>query len=296
MSSILVHGGAGDLHPGDDPVPAVEGCRRAARAGHAVLVAGGSALDAVIAAVTMLEDDPTFNAGLGSVLTVDGDVEMDASVMTGDLRAGAVALVRDLKNPIQLARMVMQLTPHVLLAGPGAQAFAAEQGVPLLPAGSLVTERQRSRWQQKLTSRGHGTVGAVACDDRGHVAAATSTGGMMMKRSGRIGDSPLIGCGTYADDLAGACSCTGVGEAIIKVTLARFAVDRLRAGSSPQSVAVEALAQLQRAQGDGGLIVVDRHGQLGFAFNSQKMSRAWVDATGAEGAGFGAEVAGKAVT
>lgn len=282
--AIIVHGGAGDLDPDEDSAPQVAGCVAAARAGHAVLKANGSALDAVIAAVRVLEDDPAFNAGYGSVLNRDGDIEMDASLMTGDLRAGAVASVHDIQSPIVLARMVMEKTRHVLLAGAGAMAFAKEQGVPQLPKGALHTERARKKWERKKVSQG--TVGAVACDALGHVAAATSTGGMTFKMPGRVGDSPLIGCGTYADDALGACSCTGVGEAIIKVTLARAACDRLGQGLAPMAAAQGACAQLARAQGDGGLILVDPQGGLGFAFTSQRMARAWVDASGSEGSGF----------
>lgn len=286
MTSVIVHGGAGDFAADDDAEAAREGCLRAARAGHRVLAAGGSALDAVEAAVVCLEDDPIFNAGLGSALTIRGEVETDASVMRGeDGGAGAVGCLTDVKNPIRLARLVMEKTHHVLLVAAGARAFAVEQGVSLLAPGALVTERAKHRWQKKL-AKGHGTVGAVARDDRGHVAAATSTGGTALKRAGRVGDTPLIGCGTYADDLLGACSCTGLGEAIIKATLARHAVDLCGTGRAPAEIAAEAVAQLKRFGGDGGLILVDAKGRVGFAFNSARMARAWVDAAGVEGSGF----------
>jgi beta-aspartyl-peptidase (threonine type) len=263
---------------------------RAARLGHQLLARGGSALDAVVAAVSALEDDPTFNAGLGSSLNLRGEVEADASVMRGeDGGAGAVACLEDVKNPVQLARLVMERTPHVLFVARGAREFAIEQGVTLLAAGALVTEGSRRKWQRLLEQRtpeGHGTVGAVARDAGGHVAAATSTGGMMLKRPGRVGDTPLIGCGTYADDAQGACSCTGLGEAIIKATLARRAVELLGT-RDPNHVATEIVEELKRFGGDGGLILVDAQGRVGFAFNSPRMARAWVDADGREGSGFG---------
>jgi L-asparaginase / beta-aspartyl-peptidase len=290
MTSIIVHGGAGDFGVGDDPAPCLEGCLRAARLGHQVLARRGGALDAVVAAVTALEDDPTFNAGLGSALNLRGEVEADASVMRGeDGGAGAVGCLRDVKNPVQLARLVMERTPHVLLVAEGAREFAIEQGVALLAPGALVTERSRLKWQRLLEERtpeGHGTVGAVARDAAGHVAAATSTGGRMLKRPGRVGDTSLIGCGTFADDARGACSCTGLGEAIIKATLARQAVDLLGT-REPNRVATEVVEHLKRFGGDGGLIVVDAQGRIGFAFNSQRMARAWVDGEGREGSGFG---------
>lgn len=285
--SILVHGGAGAISD-DDDVPAITaGCLAAARAGHAVLAAGGSALDAVLAAVVLMEDDPNFNAGYGSMLTARGDVETDASVMRGeDGGAGAVGCLTDVKNPILLARMVMERTPHVLLVGQGAREFAVEQGVPLLPPGALVTPRARARWEKKKTALG--TVGAVARDQKGHVAAATSTGGTALKRPGRLGDTPLIGCGTYADDTLGACSCTGLGEAIIKATLARQAVETMSGGANPDAVARKLVdVDLRRFGGDGGIIVVNAQGRLGFAFNTPRMARAWVDDAGVEGSGFG---------
>jgi beta-aspartyl-peptidase (threonine type) len=277
---ILVHGGAGDLHPGEDPKPSIDGCLAAARAGHAVLEAGGSALDAVLAAVVVLEDDPHFNAGTGSVLNADGEVETDASVMTGDLKAGAVGALKGIKNPVLLARLVMERTKHVLLVADGALRFAKEQGVSLVDPASMITERARQKWSRT------GTVGAVARDAEGCLAAATSTGGTTKKLPGRIGDTPLIGCGTYALDGAGAASCTGIGEAIIKTTLARWAVDRLASGEDPLETARKAVAQLTRAGGEGGIILVDALGRPGFAFNTARMSRAQVDENGRESGGF----------
>ena len=291
MASIIVHGGAGDFGATDDAAPCIAGCLNAARIGRRILAAGGSALDAVEAAVVALEDDPTFNAGFGSALNLLGDVETDASVMRGqDGGAGAVGCLKDVKNPIKVARLVMEKTPHVLLVADGARAFAVEQGIELLPPGALVAPGAKVKWEQALAARkakGHGTVGAVARDDAGHVAAATSTGGTMLKRPGRVGDTPLIGCGTYADDAQGACSCTGLGEAIIKSTLARHATDLCAGGQHPNDVAQQAVAQLTRFGGDGGLILIDFKGRVGFAFNSARMARAWIDADGVEGSGFG---------
>ena len=290
MASIIVHGGAGDFGPEDDPAICIEGCLRAARAGKRVLEQGGTALDAVEAAVVTLEDDPTFNAGLGAALNLRGDVETDASVMCGqDGAAGAIGCVVDVKNPVRLARLVMERTPHVLLVAGGAREFAISQGVPLLPPGALVTPGAKLKWEKALAKqqpKGHGTVGAVARDSHGHVAAATSTGGTTLKMPGRVGDTPLIGCGTYADDALGACSCTGLGEAIIKSTLARHATDLCAGGEHPTELAARAVKQLARYGGDGGLILVDATGRVGFAFNSMRMARAWIGSDGVEGGGF----------
>ena len=276
---ILVHGGAGELAPDDDPQESIDGCLAAARAGHAVLQQGGSALDAVSAAVVALEDDPLFNAGYGSALNADGEVECDASVMTGELQAGAVGAIKGIKNPITLARLVMEQTKHVLLVADGAHRFARAQGMAFVDPASLITDRARKRWEKA------GTVGAVAHDAQGRVAAATSTGGTTRKLPGRIGDTPLIGCGTYALAANGAASCTGIGEAIIKTTLARWAVDRLGA-PDPMEVARQAAAELPRAGGSGGIILVDARGRPGWGFNTARMTRASIDPQGRESAGY----------
>ncbi|HVV48660.1 MAG TPA: isoaspartyl peptidase/L-asparaginase, partial [Polyangia bacterium] len=269
---------------------AMAGCAAAARAGFEVLARGGAALEAAVAAVVALEDDPRFNAGLGSALTIDGEVECDASVMAGDGRAGAVGAVREVKNPVLLARLVMERTPHVLLVGAGAAALAAEAGWPPLPAGALVTPEMRDRWQAALTRRnavtGGGTVGCVARDAAGRVAAATSTGGTMLKRRGRVGDSAVIGAGTYADDGAGAVSCTGLGEAFIRAVAAKQAVEAMRAGRAPAEAAREVLPAVRRHGGSGGLICVDGGGRLGLAFDTARMAHAWIDAGGQAGQGF----------
>lgn len=291
LPAIIVHGGAGDLGP-DDPAssggpeaPRLEGVRRACAAGWSILKAGGSALDAVEAAVRVLEDDPTFNAGTGATLTAAGDVELDASIMDGSsLRCGAVAVVKDVKNPISLARAVMEQSHHVLLAGPGASAFAREQGIPPHDNRLLVTPAQRARWEaarKGAAASRTGTVGAVARDALGHLAAATSTGGMSMKLPGRVGDTPIVGCGTYADDALAAVSCTGHGERIIQLTLARHAADLVGRGACALDAAREAAALLgRRVRGDGGLIVVGPAGDVGFAHNTPAMSRAWTAADG----------------
>jgi beta-aspartyl-peptidase (threonine type) len=284
--AIIVHGGAGHLGPddpatsGDPGAPRLEGVRRAAAAGWAVLRAGGSALDAVEAAVLVLEDDPTFNAGTGATLTAAGQVELDASIMDGaTLGCGAVAAVKDVRNPIVLARAVMERSTHVLLAGEGASAFAREVGIPAYDGALLVTPRQRARWEAARAGAAApktGTVGAAARDVRGHLAAATSTGGTSMKRPGRVGDTPLAGCGTYADDRLAAVSCTGHGERIIQLTLARHAADLVGAGRSAEEAARACVRLLaERVQGEGGLVLVGPAGPPGFAHNTAVMSRAW---------------------
>jgi len=285
-SCILVHGGAGPRMDDDDEAAATRACLLAAQLGKALLDAGKSALDAVEAAVRALEDDPRFNAGTGAALTAAGTIELDASIMDGaTLGAGAVTGVSTVKNPVLLARRVLEATPHVLLAGASAEAFARDQGfVPVDPA-SLVTERARRRFEAKVAQH-HGTVGAVALDERGHVAAATSTGGTHLKRPGRIGDTPLIGCGTYADDGLGAASATGKGEAIIKVTLTRHALDLVHGGADAMPAAREAVETLGRAGGDGGLILVTPGGELGWALSTERMARGWVDVHGVPGSEF----------
>ncbi|HVI73755.1 MAG TPA: isoaspartyl peptidase/L-asparaginase [Anaeromyxobacteraceae bacterium] len=284
IPAILVHGGAGHLGP-DDPAsfgtdaPRLLGVREAVRAAWAILEGGGSALDAVEAAVRVLEDDPTYNSATGACLTAAGDVELDASIMDGaSLRCGAVAVVKDVKNPVTLARRVMDRSEHVLLAGPGASAFAREVGIPAYDNQLLVTPQQRARWERLrgTAAAGHGTVGAVARDRHGHLAAATSTGGMAMKRPGRVGDTPIVGCGTYADDALAAVSCTGHGERIIQLTLARHCADLVGQGRSAMEAAREAIHRLgARVDGEGGVIVVAPRGEVGFAHNSPVMARAW---------------------
>jgi L-asparaginase / beta-aspartyl-peptidase len=268
--SIIVHGGAGPIR--DDSLSArLEACKVAAIAGWKILDQGGSATDAAESAVVVLEDDPLFNAGTGSTLNRLGQVEMDAAIMEGQsLRAGAVAAVSGIKNPIKLARRIMEGGRHVMLAGEGALLFARQIGFPECPAESLIVDHRRKSWEDK-----HGTVGCVAVDSHGQLAVATSTGGIFDKLPGRVGDSPLIGCGTYADGY-GAASCTGDGEAIIRVVLAKSAVDRLKAGADPQTAAEQAVALLAARTGaTGGLILVDSEGKIGYARNTTHMPVCW---------------------
>lgn len=288
---LAVHGGAGNLGK-DDPAssggpdaPRLAGVRRACLAGWAVLSKGGSAVDAVEIAVSALEDDPTFNAGTGSVLNEEGRVELDASIMNGaSLACGAVALLSDVKNPVVLARLVMERSAHVFLAGPGASAFAREMGLPAIENGLLVTPEQRSRFERARAGgpgSKTGTVGAVARDASGHLAAATSTGGMLMKRPGRIGDTPVIGAGTYADDTLAAVSCTGHGERVIQLSLARHAAGLVGSGMVAQKAARTAIEALwTRVNGEGGLLVLGPSGPPGFAHNTEIMSHAWTQPDG----------------
>src|SRR5438105_11035824 len=230
--TILVHGGAG-ADPGDGRDELRAGVAAAARAGWRALADGGRALDAVEAAVRALEDHPRFNAGRGAVLTSIGTIEMDASIMDGErLACGAVAAVSRVANPVTLARRVMEDDRHVLLVGDGAHAFARAVGLPDCDPTLLTTDRQRKRLAAHVDDDA-GTVGAVAIDRHGTIAAATSTGGMIGKRPGRVGDSALIGCGTYADSRRGGVSCTGSGEAIIRVVLAHVTLDHLAQDGDP---------------------------------------------------------------
>lgn len=264
--AIIVHGGAGAIR--DDTLrQRREGCREAARTGWQMLQQGISALDAAEAAVVVLEDNPLFNAGTGSTLNSLGKVEMDAAIMEGNsLRAGAVAAAQGIKNPIKLARRVMEDGRHVLLAGEGALLFARQIGFPKCPAEALIVETERKRWQEK-----HGTVGCVALDSSGRIAVATSTGGVFNKHPGRVGDSPLLGCGTYADDCGGV-SCTGNGEAITRIVMAKSALEFLKAGADPQSAAERAVALLAaKTNSTGGLILIDRWGKIGYARNTPHM-------------------------
>jgi beta-aspartyl-peptidase (threonine type) len=272
-SAIIVHGGAGQVTP-ERHDRLREGVRRAAAAGDAILVGGGSALDAVVAAVRVLEDDPEFNAGIGSALTRDGTVETDASVMDGPTqRVGAVAAVPDLGNAVALARAVLDRGEHVILSGRPAWHFAAEVGITPAPPGALVVERARVRLEAELArganpgarsgDRSGGTVGAVARDHAGRFAAATSTGGVVGKRPGRVGDSPVPGAGTWADARV-AISATGDGEAILRVALARDIASRIAAGLPLRDAAIAALRDLSRiTSGSAGIIAVDAAGVLG---------------------------------
>jgi L-asparaginase / beta-aspartyl-peptidase len=279
---ILVHGGAG-ADPTEGPDELRDGIRAAVVAGWRVLAAGGRSLDAVEAAVRVLEDAPRFNAGHGSVLTSLGTVETDAAVMEGaDLRCGAVAAVRRIANPVTLARKVLDDGRHVLLAGEGALEFARSIAFPECDPASLITERHRQRFEA-TRSELKGTVGAVALDAHGTVAVATSTGGLTGKLPGRVGDSPLIGCGTYADNTLGAVSCTGTGEAIIRTVLGRRALDLLAQSGDPDyaaHVAVDILTE--KGRGEGGLILVDPRGRIGYAQSTSFMPVGWMSPALAE--------------
>jgi beta-aspartyl-peptidase (threonine type) len=280
--ALIVHGGAWDI-PGVAVDACRAGCWHALDEGYRILDAGGPAMDAVEAAIVELEDDPVFDAGYGSHLNLRGQVQLDAILMDGaTLDAGAVAAVERVRNPIRLARRILEKSRHVLLVGEGAEEFAREQGMPLCRPEDLVTESQRAAWQvcreighasAAHFAREHGTVGAVAIDASGRIAAGTSTGGTCCKYPGRVGDSPLIGCGCYADDEAGGASSTGWGEAIMKIVMAKTAIDWLRAGEEPQKAADLAIRLLsERVHGTGGLILVDRLGRIGASFSTPGMA------------------------
>jgi len=281
-SSLIVHGGAWHI-PEEAADACRSGCREALQAGWRILSSGGSAEDAVEAAIVVLENDSVFDAGTGSHLNLDGFAELDAIIMNGaTLKSGAIACVRKIKNPIAVARRVMEQSNHSMFVGEGAEQFASTHGIPLCDPKELVIPRERAAWELcrsgKHASAHHdhqgGTVGAVALDSRGHLVAATSTGGTCCKQTGRVGDSPLIGCGCYADEQAGGISCTGWGEAIMKIVMAKTAAEMLRApGANAQSVADECIKLLaERAHGTGGLILLDRSGTPAASFNTTHMA------------------------
>lgn len=285
--SILVHGGAGDVPPGAIPAR-IAGCERAAAEGAKILAAGGSAVDAAQRAVEILEADPLFNAGTGACLDADGHIALDASIMDGrDLRAGAVCALPPFFHPIAIARRVMDGSHHVLLAAEGAARFAIAEGFERADEAAMITEAARRKLEAARAKNAPegwagGTVGAVARDASGHVAAATSTGGMVNKHAGRVGDSPIIGAGTYADDEAGACSTTGHGEAMIRVCLAKTCVEAMRAKTSPEASVRAALALMHRRTGEtGGAILVAPDGSLGLARTTRTMTWAQVTDAGA---------------
>jgi beta-aspartyl-peptidase (threonine type) len=276
--AALVHGGAGDL-PGDRLGRHVEGCRVAAAAAAEVLRAGGSALDAVERAVVVLEDDPCFNAGIGASLNSDGLIELDAALMEGShLRAGGVCALPPFPHPIAIARAALDDGRHALYAGGGAARFALEHGFTPSTSDAMTTGAARAQWaaaRARLATEGWagGTVGAVARDARGTVAAATSTGGLVNKLPGRVGDSPLFGAGTYADDDGGACSATGKGEGLMRVCLAKAATDAMRGRVHPEEAARSVIRAMgARVGGTGGVILVDRTGRIGLARNTRSMT------------------------
>lgn len=282
---IVVHGGAWAMP--DEMVEAhKKGVQQALAAGWRVLDRGGSALDAVEEAVVILEDDETFDAGRGSFLNRDGKVQLDALIMDGStLRAGGVGCVERLKNPVRTARKILSESPHVYFVAEGAERFAVEHGIPLCNNEDLIIPRetQRLREYQALGSDhkpdlfapaiSHDTVGAVALDRSGNIAAATSTGGTLNKAPGRLGDSSLIGCGCYADNDTAAASTTGWGEPIMKLVLAKWAADHVAGGNQPQQVAGDAIRYLkQRVNGHGGIILLNRKGEFGIFHNTPRMA------------------------
>jgi L-asparaginase / beta-aspartyl-peptidase len=285
---LVVHGGAWAIP--DDMVEAhLNGVRNATAAGWRVLERGGSSLDAAEEAVVVMEDDETFDAGRGSFLNRDGRVQLDAFIMDGaTLRGGGVGCVEHLRNPIRAARKILSESPHVYFVAEGAERIAAEHGLPLCRNEDLVISREVERlreYQSHLEAHradlfaptiSHDTVGAVALDREGHIAAATSTGGTLNKAPGRLGDSSLIGCGCYADDLSAAASTTGWGEPIMKLVLAKWAADRVEAGNLPVWVAQEAMNYLkQRVNGHGGIILLDAQGRFGINHNTPRMAWAF---------------------
>jgi beta-aspartyl-peptidase (threonine type) len=289
-TALVIHGGAGVISP-DRVTPEREAAivaalNEALDAGTAVLDAGGSSLDAVIAAVRIMEDAPEFNAGRGAVLTHEGHVELDASIMVGDtLNAGAIAGVRGLRHPIEAARKVMTDSPHVMLSGAGAEAFARDHGLDFMPEAWFITELRaeqlaaaqgRQDAHHPKTDQWFSTVGAVALDQHGNLAAATSTGGMTNKRWGRIGDSPIIGAGTYADNRSCAVSATGHGEFFIRHVVAYDICARMRYHGHSLDEAADAVVHgvLAEAGGDGGVIAMDAAGRIVMPFNTEGMYRA----------------------
>ncbi len=289
---LVIHGGAGSeriAHGGPEhEASASEGLRQALGAGSAILAVSGSAVDAVEATVRSLEEDPCFNAGRGSVLTEHGEVELDAAIMNGiDRSAGAVAGVRTTRAPVGLARWLMDHGPHVFLSGEGADRFATAAGLEQVGNDFFVRPERQRQLAEAVTAGAdadpikYGTVGAVAVDAHGHVAAATSTGGVTAKRWGRIGDSPLIGAGTYADDRSAAVSATGSGEYFIRAVAAHQLAERVRLGRESLQHALDAvLADIQSLGGQGGLIAVAPNGDAAWGFTTPAMYRGMADAAG----------------
>jgi beta-aspartyl-peptidase (threonine type) len=311
--TLIVHGGAWAI-PSEMAADHLAGVAQALKTGHAILNWGGTATDAVEAAVTILEDDPTFDAGRGSFLTSKGTVQLDALLMDGaTLRAGGVACVEHIRNPIQAARLVLDKSPHIYFVGAGAEAFAASHGMALIDNSELVLDRERIRLKEAqarlsagladITFSGaalahddkspetsatapsagprslvpdpssHDTVGAVALDQYGNLAAGTSTGGTLNKAPGRVGDSSLIGCGCYADNDSAAVSLTGWGEPIMKLVLGKWATDKVSQGVTPELAAQQAIAYLfKRLGGHGGIILLAPDGQFGLAHNTPNMA------------------------
>ncbi|HEX8250823.1 MAG TPA: isoaspartyl peptidase/L-asparaginase [Pyrinomonadaceae bacterium] len=313
---IVIHGGAGVITRGTLTPEQEKEYRvvleQAVLAGYKVLQTGGTSLDAVEAAVRIMEDSPLFNAGKGAVFTSEGTNELDASIMDGKtLKAGAVATLKRIKNPISLARLVMQKSPHVMMIGEGAEKFARENGVETVPQSYFFTQRRFdalkriqeeekkkaeaakegkkvSLVESKKDENRHGTVGAVAVDKFGNLAAATSTGGMTNKKFGRVGDAPIIGAGTYANNNSCAVSATGWGEYFIRLGVARDISAIMEYQAMPVQQAVDAVIQrklpalgkMDNEDADGGVIAIDKFGNIGISFNSEGMYRAYIDMNG----------------
>jgi beta-aspartyl-peptidase (threonine type) len=289
MVSLIIHGGAWSI-PDSHLDAHRKGCDEAVRRGWDILSTGGTAIDAVEQAVRAMEADGTFDAGRGSHLNADGQVELDASIMVGRAyRCGAVAAVRKVMHPISLARKIMEESEHILLVGEGAERFAAGAGMTLCNESELVMERERALWKsvngkkgfrskQAFSNQPGDTVGAVAIDRSGNICVGTSTGGTLNKYPGRVGDSPLIGCGSYADDGIGGVSTTGWGEGMIKIVLAKSIIDNMAGnGGDPQKSAEFGIDLLQRkVDGRGGVIVLNREGRAGYAFSTPRMARAFM--------------------
>ncbi len=294
MIALAVHGGAWNI-PDDLVDLHRDGVHRALKTAWSVLTQGGSAVDAVETAIVIMEDDETFDAGRGSFMNQAGEVELDASIMNGkNFRAGAVAAVQNVRNPITLARRIMEDSEHVLLVGMGATRFAHEHGVLTCRQDDLITNRELERWREAQGKRvlktkdafrrkkvPVDTVGAVALDHLGNIASGTSTGGTPNKFPGRVGDSPLIGCGTYADNGIGGVSTTGWGESMIRVVMAKTVIDIMeRNEGNPERAALEGIRILERkAGGYGGVIAVSKEGLIGIAYNTPRMARAFMTST-----------------
>ena len=284
---LVVHGGAWEI-PDDEVQAHLRGIKSALERGWSLLKGGEHALDTVEETVTHLEDDPTFDAGKGSILNTDGSVEMDASIMDGErFDAGGVAALRNFPNPIRIARQVLEKTEHLLLTGQGCEEFARRQGFQPVAIEELLTPREWARLEKLIKDKKfqtpyafgkkRGTVGAIAMDRNGNMAAGTSTGGTPKKIPGRVGDTPLIGCGTYAENGVGAVSCTGWGESIMKAMLAKEVADRMRSGIDAQASAEHSIEVLrERVDGLGGIICLDSQGRMGIAFNTPRMARGYI--------------------
>lgn len=291
MISLILHGGAWDI-PEELVDAHKDGVSRALEIGWEILVNGGSAVDAVEKTINYLEDDITFDAGRGSHLNSEGEIELDASIMNGaSFRCGSVGAVKNIRNPISLCRKIMDESEHIFLVGKGAEKFAVEHGLTLCTQSDLQIEREILKWKNvkgkknfstKDAFKFHnpmGTVGAVALDVYGVICAGTSTGGTFNKHPGRVGDSPLIGCGTYADNSVGGVSTTGWGEAMIKVVMAKTVIDLMEFnGGDPQNAAEKGIQILkEKADGYGGVIALNNKGEFGIAFNTPKMARAFIN-------------------